>query len=125
MQQSKPDVPSLEERVALLERQSDLKRQAVEYLTQLRLTTLTFEYEVGEGGAAELKSDCEADRTSIGNSSDDPSADEFDPDSIPPSSAPAEERHKPVFRRKLRFHLPDYDAREPHVAPFFELLNGV
>ena len=97
---------SLEERIALLEKQSNLKRQAFEYLTQLRLTSLTLQYEVGEGGAlAEWTSDCEAaDGKSIGELSDDefdPSAseydyddDEFDDDSIPSSSAPAEE--KPV-----------------------------
>jgi hypothetical protein len=137
MQQSEPSMHSLEERIALLEKQSNLKRQAFEYLTQLRLTSLTLQYEVGEGGAlAEWTSDCEAaDGKSIGKLSDDefdPSAseydyddDEFDDDSIPSSSAPAEE--KPVFLHKQVFCLPDYDtevARPPDYkkkyAPMFK-----
>jgi hypothetical protein len=104
MQQSEPDVHSLEERIALLERQSNLESQAFEYLTQLRLTSLTLEDEVGDGGAlAEWKSDCEAH----GISNDE-------------SSAPAEE--KPVFRHKPKFRLPDYDtevARPPHYKELY------
>jgi hypothetical protein len=151
MQQSEPDVQSLEERIALLERESNLKRQAFEYLTQLhlkrkafeyltqlhlkrkafeyltqlRLTSLTPEDEVGDGGAlAEWKSDCEAVDGKLSDDKFDPSAseydqDEFDDDSIP-SSAPAEQ--KPVFRHKPKFRLPDYDtqvARPPHYKKLY------
>ena len=110
MQQSEPDVQSLQERIALLERQSNLKRQAFEYLTQLRLTNLTLEYEV------EWTSDCEPPDGELSDDSFDASAseydpDEFDDDSIPSSSAPAEEKR--VFGHRLVFSLPDYDTEIP------------
>jgi hypothetical protein len=119
MQQSEPDVQSLQERIALLERQSNLKRQAFEYLTQLRLTNLTLEYEV------EWTSDCEPpDGKSIGELSDasfDASASEYDYDDSEDDSIPAPAEEKPVFLQKQvfwqrRICLPDYDT-EARSAP--------
>jgi len=125
MQQSKPDVQSFEERIALLEK---------------AFANLTLQCEVGEGGAQdEWTSDCEApDGNSIVEFSSDSfdasaseydySGDEFDDDRIPSSSAPAEERHKPVFGHRLLFHLPDYDtevARPPHYEKlYFPMLKA-
>jgi hypothetical protein len=146
MHQSEPDVPSFEERVALLERQSNLRMQAFDYLTQLRLeNNLTLEDQVTNDNDdfREWKSDCEDDGNSSRKLSDDefdPSADEFDPDSIPPSSASAEEkpvfRHKQVFRhtgffRRIEktpvFRLPDYDTtvpRPPHYEHLYDPMLG-
>jgi hypothetical protein len=136
MQQSEPDVHSLEELIALLERQSNLQRQAFEYLTQLPLTSLTLEYEV------EWKSDCEAvdgklsdDEFDPSASEYDPSGDEFDDDSIPSSSHSSQKVLTPSTALNLpasqsvqneapaaeyvpaMFGLPDYDTeipRPPH-----------